>query len=79
VPLDGALAHLLAGRDQLPAGALGERLHADRDEHVVGGAQLLARFDAAALAAQLLTQEEMRAGELRAQARAAQALDRFAI
>src|SRR5829696_7681671 len=32
-----ALAH------QLAAAALGERLHPDRGEHVVGGAQLLAR------------------------------------
>ena len=38
--LGAALAHLLARGDQLPAGALGERLHADRGEHLVGGAQL---------------------------------------
>ena len=31
--LDGALAHLLARRQQLAARALGERLHADRGEH----------------------------------------------
>src|SRR5947209_13701096 len=31
--LERALAHLLAGGEQLAAGALGERLHADRDEH----------------------------------------------
>ena len=40
------LAYLLAGCEQLAAGALGERLHADRDEHVVGGPQLLTRVEA---------------------------------
>jgi hypothetical protein len=34
--LDGALAHLLAGRYELIAGALGEGLHADRREHFMG-------------------------------------------
>src|SRR3954467_9132164 len=34
--LDAALAHLPSGSDELPACALGERLHADRREHVVG-------------------------------------------
>src|SRR4029077_5473846 len=40
-----ALPRLLARRQQLAAGALGERLHADRVEQVVGGAQLPARVD----------------------------------
>jgi hypothetical protein len=48
--LDGALAYLLARGDQLPAGALGERRHADRGEHVVGGPQVLARVEAPVLA-----------------------------
>src|SRR3954452_21278925 len=34
--LDAALAHFPSGSDELPACALGERLHADRREHVVG-------------------------------------------
>src|SRR4051794_2523794 len=34
--LDAALAHLSSGSDELPACPLGERLHADRREHVVG-------------------------------------------
>ena len=42
-------------------------------------AQLLARVDAAVLAAQPLAVEQVRAGELRAQRRATQALDRFAV
>ena len=41
--LDRALAHRLAGGQELAAGALGERLGADAAEHLVGGAQLLAR------------------------------------
>ena len=67
------LAHLLAGCEQLAAGALGERLHADRDEHVVGGPQLLACVDASALAAQPLAVEQMRAGELGTELRMARA------
>ena len=71
--LGGALAGGLAGGQQLAPGALGERLHADRVEHVVGGAQLLARVDASALAAQPLAVEQVRAGELRTQPGAARA------
>ena len=50
--LDGALAHRLAGGQQLAAGALGERLHAHLGEHRVRDAQLLAGVDAAVLAPQ---------------------------
>jgi hypothetical protein len=46
----------LAGGQQSAAGALGERLDAHRRQHVVGGAQLLARIHAATLAAQPLDQ-----------------------
>ena len=70
-----ALADLLARGDQLAAGALGERLHPDRDEHLVRRAELLARVDASALAAQPLSVEQMRAGELGTQPGAAQPLD----
>ena len=40
------LAHLLARRDELAPGSLGERLHPDRGEHVVGGPELRASVDA---------------------------------
>ena len=45
-------------------GALGERLHPDRGEHFVGGAELVARVDPAVLAAQPLPVEQMSPGEL---------------
>ena len=77
--LDRPLAHRLAGRQQLTAGALGERLHADRRELVVRGAQLRTRVDPAILAAQPLAVEQVRAGELGPQPGAAQPLDRLAI
>src|SRR5262249_677114 len=77
--LSGASAHLLARGDQFPAGALGERLHADRGEHVVGRAQLLARVEPPALPAQPFTVEEMRAGQVRAQLGSAQPVDRVAV
>ena len=77
--LDRPLAHLLARRQQLPARALGERLHPDRRELLVGGAELLARVDPATLAAQPLAVEQVRAGELGPQPGAAQPLDRLAI
>ncbi len=49
VRLGAALAHLLPRGDQLPAGALGERLHPHRGEHVVRGcAACAARRDGCA-------------------------------
>src|SRR5690348_10543424 len=45
------LAHLLARRLKLLTCTLGERLHPDLDQHLVGRAQLLARVDPAVLAA----------------------------
>ena len=77
--VDGALARLLARGQKLAAGALGERLQADRVEHRVGGAQLLARVHAPALAAQPLAVEQVRAGELRSQPGPAEAVDRVAV
>ena len=65
--------------EQLALGALGERLDAHRGEHLVGGAQLLARVQAAALAAQPFAVEQMGAGELHADAGAAEPLDRLAV
>ena len=52
---------------------------ADRQQLLAGDAQLLARVDPPALAAQPLAVEQMRAGELHAQARAPEALDRLAV
>ena len=64
---------------QLAPGPLGERLDAHRVQHVVGGAQLLARVNAAALAAQPLAVEQMGAGELHADAGPAEVRDRLAV
>src|SRR6187200_3117268 len=77
--LDGPLAHLLAGGLKFLTCALGERLHPDRDEHLVGRTQLLARLAPASLTAQRLAIEKVRAGELGTHPRAAQPLDRLAI
>ena len=48
----GALARGLARGQELVPGALGKPLGADTAEHLVGGSELLARVDAAVLAAQ---------------------------
>jgi hypothetical protein len=63
----------------LAMGPPGERLHSDRDEHVVGPTQLLARVDASAFATQPLAMEQVRPSELRTHLSAAQPIDRFAI
>ena len=60
------LADRLAGGLQLTAGALGERLHADRRELVVRRPELRARVHAAILPAQPFAVEQVSAGELRA-------------
>ena len=75
----GARADGLAGGQQLAAGPFGERLHADRGEHVVRGAQLRPGFGPSALAAQPLAVEQVRAGEFGPEAGAAQPVDRLAI
>src|SRR4051794_4794800 len=77
--LDRPLAYLAARSQQLVTCALGKRLHPDRHEHFVGGAELLARIDPAILAAQPLPVEQMSPGELGAQPGAAQPLDRLAM
>jgi hypothetical protein len=77
--LDGALAGGLAGSRQLAAGPLAERLDAHRRQHVAGGAQLLARVGAAALAAQPLAVEQVSARELATDAGTAQPADRLAV
>jgi len=75
----GTLAGGLAGGRQLAAGTPGERLHADRGEHVVGGAQLCAGVGPAALAAQPLPVEQVPAREFYAEARTSEARDRLAV
>ena len=75
----GALAHRLSGREQLVPRALGEPFGAHRIEQAVRGAQLLARVRATALAAQPFRVEQVRASELHALARAAEARDRLAV
>src|SRR5215211_6870945 len=77
--LDGPPPHLLAGGLKLLAGALGERLHADRGQHLVGGAQLVARVDPAVLAAQPLPVKQMSPGELGTPPSPCQSLDGLAI
>src|SRR5215467_6299654 len=63
--LDAAASHVLAGSDQFPARAFGERRHADCGEHAVGLTQLLTCGEPAALAAQPLAVQQVRAGQLR--------------
>src|SRR6267378_6841453 len=77
--LDGALADFLASGQELAPGPIGERLHAHRRQHLVGGAQLLAGVYAAALAAQPLAIEQVGAGELHADAGTPEARDRLAV
>ena len=74
-----SFARGLSGGCQLPAGALRERLRAHLAQHLVSGAQLLARLHPAALPAQPFAVDEVGAGELDAHARAAKAADRFAV
>src|SRR4051794_26897255 len=77
--LDGPPPHLLAGGLKLLARALGERLHADRGQHLVGSAQLVARVDPAVLAAQPLPVEQMSAGELGTKRGPCESLDGLAM
>src|SRR6266700_4984424 len=77
--LAAALAQFLARCGQFATCPLGERLHSDRGEHVVGRSQLLARVDATPLAAQPLAVEQMRAGEFGAEACAPETFDRLAV
>ena len=70
---------MLAGRQELTAGAFGECLHPERRELLVGGAELGARVDAPALAAQPLAVEKLRAREVRPQPGATQPFDRLSI
>jgi hypothetical protein len=73
--LISVLLHRLRAR----LAAFGESRRPHRVQHLVGGAQLLARVTAAALAAQPLSVEEVRAGKLRADPGTAQPVDRLEI
>src|SRR3954452_22155987 len=73
------LARLLASHLKLSACAIGESLHADRRELVVGSTELDTRVDPAIFAAQPLPVEQMSPGELRTQPGAGQPLDRLAM
>ena len=71
-------AHGLPGGEQLAPGTLGERLGADGDELLVGGAQLLARVHPPVLASQPFAVEQLGTGELDADPGALEPLDRLA-
>ena len=73
----GALAGGLASGPQLAPGPVGERVHPHGLEHVVGGAQLLARLHAAAPPTQPFPEKQMGAREFCADAGLAEARDRL--
>ena len=75
----GALAHRLAGGQQLPAGALGEPIGSHRGQHLVGGPELLACVQTALLAAQPFAVEQVRAGQFRPDPGAAEPPDRLPV
>src|SRR4051794_32938699 len=61
---NGPRTHFLPSCKQLTPGPLGECLHSDRHELVVGGTELVTCVDPAVLAAQPLPIEQMRPGKL---------------
>ena len=77
--VDGASAGMLAGRFQLDACALGERLHAEVGEEVVRRPQLPACIDASALTSQPLAVEEVSASEIDGHPRPTESFDRLDI
>src|SRR5271168_5442575 len=79
VRIGGAFAYPLAGGAQLARGSFSEPVGSYRCEHPVCGAQLLARVDAAVLASQPFTVEQVGAGERPADAGAAEPVDRLAV
>ena len=76
--LGGAFAGGLTGGSELTSGALGECLQSHRAEHLLRGAQLLARLQPS-LAVQPLAIKQMRAGQLAPEAGVAEPLDRLQI
>ena len=80
------LAHLKATwarlgpcRGQLSPGAVGERLHPDLGEQFLGHLQPITRLGEAPLAAQPLSEEQMRTGELGADSGSIQLRDRLPV
>ena len=65
--------------EELPTCTVGERLHTDRREQVVGDVELSARVDATVLAPEPFAVEQMGAREVGTPLRAAEPLDRFLI
>src|SRR3954454_20192135 len=76
---NGPLAHLLARRQQLAPGALGESLHPDRRELVVCRTKLGACVDPPIPAPQPLPVEQLSPGEVGAPPGSCQSLDRLAM
>jgi hypothetical protein len=66
--LDGPFAGVLRGPLEFRPGTFGECLHAELREQFVGGAQLLARVEPPALAAEPFAVQKVGAGELYADA-----------
>src|SRR4051794_24688686 len=77
--LDRPLAHCLPRREQLTRGSLGESLHPDRRELVVGGTELDTCVGPAFLASQPLSVDQMRPRELWTPPGPCQSLDGLAI
>ena len=75
--VDGASARMLAGRFQLDACALGERLHPEVGEEVVRRPQLRARIEAPALTSQPLTVEEVGTSEIDGHPGSTESIDRL--
>src|SRR5215467_8603656 len=77
--LNRSLAHHLSGRQQLAAGALGERFGPDTTERLVGDAQVLAPVVAPVHPAQPLAVDQVSAGEMDDDSAALEALDCFTV
>ncbi len=77
--LDRPLAHRLPGGQQLPAGAIGERVGAHRRQRLVGGPQLRPGVGASTFPPQPFAVEQLRAGELDADPGATEPLDRLTV
>jgi hypothetical protein len=77
--LDRSFADRLSGRQQLAAGALGERLGADAAERLVGEAQVLAAVVAPVHPTQPLAVKQVGTAELDDDPVALEALDRLAV
>jgi hypothetical protein len=69
----------LPGSAQLAASTVGECVHADGIEHGVSRAQLVTRFAAAACAAQPFSEQQVRTGQVGAQAGTGQPGDRLLV